>query len=129
LDGHDSTFSKTLNHSVPMMFIASFYCSTFVHSVLLFDSMILFDYSVFDYSVNLLFCILGISIPHITKTIQQSINIINQSAPAPSLSKWRKGEAYYNHRHRGYAEPISPYGLSTWQDMNRFLQVTQVDKL
>ncbi len=34
VDSHNSTFFKTLNHSVPGLFIASFYCSTFVQSVL-----------------------------------------------------------------------------------------------
>jgi hypothetical protein len=89
------------------MFIASFYCSTFVYSVLCSIQCILFDYSVINYSVFFLFLYLnwipGISIPLLnTTTNRQSINIIQQTGQRHLCrSIGSKRPTYYSHRHRG----------------------------
>jgi hypothetical protein len=76
-------FHKTLNLSVPVLFIASFYgsalvCSVFFCSIQCFCSIIqcIFLFSYWN-------CIPGISIPtSYTTTITQLINIIQQTAPS-----------------------------------------------
>jgi hypothetical protein len=104
-------FWKTLFCSVPVLFIASFYFSTFIQCFCsiwcsLFDAMLLFI-SVLLISVWIIQCIFcsdrgnvfKVFRSRFTTTNKQSINIIQQTSP--SLSLYRKWETFYNHRYRG----------------------------
>jgi hypothetical protein len=121
LDIPNSTFLKTLNHSEPLLFMASFYCLTLVYSVLLLDSMLLFNSLIFVrlFSVRISQCIFCSDTtysryfePINTTTNRQSINIIQ----CHLFLSIRRDRPITIIDVEGYPEPISPYGLSRWQD-------------
>ncbi len=108
-------FRKHSNHSVTVLFVASFYFLTFGHSLLCANQCFcsnvqcLITQCIFCSDTGIVFQVFQSCYSH-TTTNQQSINIIHQTVPF--LSYYRKQSPVTTIDIEGYLEPISPYRLS-----------------